>query len=68
LRPVRDKGDKPRSKTVQHYLRAIKQFTRWLHADGRLPMDPLVHLAGVQSLRPIGAVNGDRSIPGNCSG
>jgi integrase len=40
-------GDKPRSiQTVQHYLRAMKQFTRWLHADGRLRDDPLAHLAG----------------------
>ena len=40
-------GDNPLSvQTVQHHLRAVKQFTRWLHADGRLRDDPLAHLAG----------------------
>lgn len=32
--------------TVQHHLRAIKQFSRWLKADGRLRDDPLAHLSG----------------------
>jgi len=32
--------------TCQHYLRAIKQFSRWLRADGRVREDALAHLAG----------------------
>ncbi len=32
--------------TCNHYLRAIKQFSRWLRRDGRLREDPLSHLAG----------------------
>ena len=32
--------------TVHHHLRAIKQFSRWLRADGRLRDDPLAHLSG----------------------
>ena len=32
--------------TCNHYLRAIKQFSRWLWRDGRLRDDPLVHLTG----------------------
>jgi len=32
--------------TCQHYLRAIKQFSRWLKRDGRVRDDMLVHLAG----------------------
>jgi len=40
------KGDKPLSlQTVHHHLRAIKQFSRWLNADGRLRDDPLAHLS-----------------------
>lgn len=31
--------------TSNHYLRAIKQFTRWLVRDRRAPDDPLTHLA-----------------------
>ncbi len=31
--------------TSNHYLRAIKQFTRWLVRDRRAPHDPLIHLA-----------------------
>ncbi len=30
--------------TSNHYLRAIKQFTRWLHRHGRIRIDPLIHL------------------------
>ncbi len=33
-------------KTCNHYLRAVKQFARWLKADGRLRDDPIAHLAG----------------------
>ncbi len=32
--------------TCQHYLRAIKQFTRWLKRDGRICDDALAHLTG----------------------
>ena len=31
--------------TSNHYLRAIKQFTRWLVRDHRMQDDPLVHLS-----------------------
>ncbi len=31
--------------TSNHYLRAIKQFSRWLVRDRRMPDDPLAHLA-----------------------
>jgi len=33
-------------RTCHHYLRAIKQFSRWLKRDGRMRDDPLAHLAG----------------------
>lgn len=33
-------------KTCNHYLRAVKQFARWLKADERLRDDPIAHLAG----------------------
>lgn len=32
--------------TCNHYLRAVKQFTRWLWRDGRAREDPLAHLSG----------------------
>ena len=32
--------------TCHHYLRAIKQFTRWLKRDGRIRDDVLAHLSG----------------------
>jgi len=32
--------------TCQHYLRAVKQFSRWLKRDGRIRDDALAHLAG----------------------
>jgi len=32
--------------TCNHYLRAIKQFSRWLRRDGRCRDDALAHLAG----------------------
>jgi integrase len=32
--------------TCQHYLRAIKQFSRWLRRDGRSRDDALAHLSG----------------------
>jgi site-specific recombinase XerC len=35
---MRDKGTSL-SKTCNHYLRAIKQFSRWLHRDGRTRSD-----------------------------
>jgi len=43
LADMRDKG---RSiQTSNHYLRAAKQFTRWLHRDRRTGDDPLYHLS-----------------------
>lgn len=33
------------AQTSNHYLRAIKQFSRWLVRDRRMPDDPLAHLA-----------------------
>ena len=40
-------GDDPLSlQTCNHYLRAIKQFSRWLWRDGRTREDPLAHLSG----------------------
>lgn len=35
------------AQTSNHYLRAIKQFTRWLVRDQRMRDDPLVHLSMV---------------------
>ena len=32
--------------TCNHYLRAIKQFSRWLWRDGRVREDALAHLSG----------------------
>ncbi len=32
--------------TCNHYLRAVKQFSRWLRRDGRCRDDALAHLAG----------------------
>ena len=32
--------------SCNHYLRSIKQFSRWLWRDGRAPEHPLAHLAG----------------------
>jgi len=50
---IRENGASPRSRkkgaslqTCNHYLRAIKQFTRWLWRDGRACEDPLAHLSG----------------------
>jgi len=31
--------------TIRHYLRAVKQFSRWLHRDGRARDDALAHLS-----------------------
>jgi len=33
------------AQTYNHYLKAAKQFTRWLVRDRRTPVDPLVHLS-----------------------
>ncbi len=33
------------AQTYNHYLKAIKQFTRWLVRDRRTPSDPLAHLS-----------------------
>ena len=39
---IRDSGAS--AQTVNHYLRATKQFTRWLTVDGRTAVDPIQHL------------------------
>jgi len=39
-----DRGISPQ--TCNHYLRAIKQFSRWLRRDGRICEDALSHLSG----------------------
>ncbi len=42
-----EKENKKKGMSVQtsnHYVRAIKQFTRWLHRHKRLRNDPLIHL------------------------
>ena len=36
---LKSEGNKPR--TIQAYIRAVKGFTRWLVAAGKLPADPL---------------------------
>ena len=33
------------AQTYNHYLKAAKQFTRWLVRDRRTPVDPLMHLS-----------------------
>ena len=43
---LRDGEDNLSLQTCNHYLRAIKQFSRWLWRDGRLREDPLAHLVG----------------------
>jgi integrase len=50
---IREAGASKRSRkkgaslqTCNHYLRAVKQFTRWLWRDGRACEDPLAHLSG----------------------
>jgi integrase len=51
---IRDVGATARSRkkggaslqTANHYLRAVKQFTRWLRRDGRTGEDVLAHLRG----------------------
>lgn len=35
------------AQTYNHYLRAAKQFTRWLVREVRMPVDPLLHLSRV---------------------
>jgi len=42
---LRDAEDRS-LQTCNHYLRAIKQFSRWLRRDGRCRDDALAHLAG----------------------
>jgi integrase len=44
LADLREKENKS-TQTSNHYLRAIKQFTRWLVKDRRAPDDPLAHMA-----------------------
>jgi len=43
---LRDGEDNLSLQTCNHYLRAIKQFSRWLWRDGRTREDPLAHLSG----------------------
>jgi integrase/recombinase XerD len=50
LRKPADKTKKSLSaQTYNHYLRAVKQFTRWLVRDRRLPADPLSHLSNINT-------------------
>ena len=41
---LRDSGKS--LQTCTHYLKAAKQFSRWLKRDGRIREDPLAHLTG----------------------
>jgi len=43
---LREGDDDLSLQTCNHYLRAIKQFSRWLWRDGRTREDPLAHLSG----------------------
>ena len=43
---LRDGDEGLSLQTCNHYLRAIKQFSRWLWRDGRTREDPLAHLSG----------------------
>ena len=43
---LRDGEDNLSLQTCNHYLRAIKQFSRWLWRDSRTREDPLAHLSG----------------------
>jgi len=43
---LRDGDDDLSLQTCNHYLRAIKQFSRWLWRDGRAREDVLAHLTG----------------------
>jgi site-specific recombinase XerD len=38
------------AQTYNHYLKAAKQFTRWLVRDHRTPLDPLAHLSRLNIL------------------
>ncbi|MCR4411312.1 MAG: tyrosine-type recombinase/integrase [Thermoguttaceae bacterium] len=38
------------AQTYNHYLKAAKQFTRWLVRDHRTPVDPLAHLSRLNIL------------------
>ena len=40
---LRDNGRS--AQTYNHYLKSVKQFTRWLVRDRRTPIDPLAHLS-----------------------
>jgi len=49
LKTVRDGDQEHRGvslRSVHHYTRAVKGFSRWLWKDGRVREDPLAHLAG----------------------
>jgi integrase/recombinase XerD len=49
----KDKPDGERgasAQTYNHYLRAAKQFTRWLVRDRRLTTDPLIHLSNINTM------------------
>ncbi len=46
----RDEDGEARGRSAQtsnHYLGHARQFARWLHAEGRLPADPLAGMKGV---------------------
>jgi len=47
------------AQTYNHYLKAAKQFTRWLVRDRRTPLDALAHLSRL-NVRRIGAMTAGR--------
>jgi integrase/recombinase XerD len=50
LRKPAGKGKRGLSaQTYNHYLRAAKQFTRWLLRDQRIVVDPLAHLSNINT-------------------
>ena len=72
LADLKKAGKKKSQQTINHYLGAIKQFTRWLIRDHRTDEDRLIFLAGGNvrtdrphrpSARTPGAIGGGDSVP-----
>lgn len=59
LAELRQRGLSPQ--TANHYLRAIKQFTRWLVTDRRATENPLLHLETVQAAGDVRCVRRELS-------
>jgi len=59
LSEIRQRGLSPQ--TANHYLRAIKQFTRWLMTDRRATENPLLHLETVQAAGDVRCVRRELS-------